>query len=322
MKRTLAAALLAGLAQAALAQGFPGDKPVRIVVPYPPGGSADALARMVGNQLSPRLKVPVVVENVAGASGNIGTNQVAKAAPDGHTLVLAATPLSTNPAFYKDIPFDVLKDLSPITQLTRQAFVLVVHSTVPANTVQELVALAKSQPGKLTYASHSAGGATHLAGELFKLMAGLDILHVPYKGQAPASADMAAGRVTMLFDSASTAMQHVKAGRLKALATTGPARSPLVADGTLPTMGEIRGFEGFNVIAWYGMMGPAGIPQPILDRLATEIAASVKVADVTQKLNVMGFDVVTSTPKEFGSHVQSEVVKWAKLVKDSGAKLD
>ena len=176
---------------AAHAQIFPLDKPIKIVVPYPPGGSADALARMVGNQLSPRLKQPVVIENVAGASGNIGTNQVARAAPDGHTLVLAATPLSTNPAFYKDIPFDVLKDLAPITQLTRQAFVLVVHATVPANTVAELVALAKLQPGKLTYASHSAGGATHLAGELFKLMAGLDILHVPYKGQAPASADMA-----------------------------------------------------------------------------------------------------------------------------------
>lgn len=313
---------LAAAAGAVQAQTFPLDKPIKMVVPYPPGGSADALARMIGNQLTPRLGKPVVIENVAGASGNIGTNQVARAAPDGHTLVLAATPLSTNPAFYKDIPFDVLKDLSPITQLTRQAFVLVVHSTVPANTVAELVALARSQPGKLTYASHSAGGATHLAGELFKLMAKLDILHVPYKGQAPASADMAAGRVTMLFDSASTAMQHVKAGRLKALATTGPARSPLVADGTLPTMAEIKGFEGFNVIAWYGIMGPAGVPAPTLERLAVDIAASVRTPEVTQKLNALGFDVVTSTPKEFSAHVHSEVAKWAKIVKDSGAKLD
>jgi tripartite-type tricarboxylate transporter receptor subunit TctC len=313
---------LALAALAVHAQTFPLDKPIRIVVPYPPGGSADALARLIGNQLAPRLGKAVVVENIAGASGNIGTNNVARSAPDGHSLVLAATPLSTNPAFYKDIPFDVLKDLSPITQLTRQSFVLVVHSTVPANTVAELVALARSQPGKLTYASHSAGGATHLAGELFKLMAKLDMLHVPYKGQAPASADMAAGRVTMLFDSASTAMQHVKAGRLKALATTGPSRALLVADGTLPTMAEIKGFEGFNVIAWYGMMGPVGIPQPILDRLATDIAASVKAPDVAAKLNTMGFDVVTSSPKEFGVHINSEVAKWAKLVKESGAKLD
>ncbi len=320
--KTLASAVLAFSALAVQAQTFPLDKPIRIVVPYPPGGSADALARMIGSQLAPRIGRPVVVDNVAGASGNIGTNQVARSAPDGHTLVLAATPLSTNPAFYKDIPFDVLKDLSPVTQLTRQAFVLVVHSSVPANTVGELVSLAKSQPGKLTFASHSAGGATHLAGELFKLMAGLDLLHVPYKGQAPATADIVAGRVTLLFDSASGAMQHVKAGRLKALATTGPVRSPLVADGSLPTMAENKGFEGFNVIAWFGIMGPAGVPAPILDRLSADIAASVRTPEVAQKLNGLGFDVVTSAPREFTAHVHSEVAKWAKVVKDSGAKLD
>jgi len=320
--KILAGAVLAFSALAVQAQTFPLDKPIRLVVPYPPGGIGDTLTRMIGNQLAPRIGKPVVVDNVAGASGNIGTNQVARSAPDGHTLVLAATPLSTNPAFYKDIPFDVLKDLSPITQLTRQAFVLVVHSTVPANTVAELVALSRSQPGKLTVASHSAGGATHLAGELFKLMAGLDILHVPYKGQAPATADLVAGRVTMMFDSASGAMQHVKAGRLKALATTGPARSPLVADGTLSTMSEVKGFEGFNVIAWFGIMGPAGVPSPILERLAVDIAASVRAPEVAQKLNALGFDVVTSTPKEFSAHLQSEVAKWAKVVKDSGAKLD
>ncbi len=320
--KTFASAVLAFSALAVQAQTFPLDKPIRIVVPYPPGGSADALARMIGSQLAPRIGRPVVVDNVAGASGNIGTNQVARSAPDGHTLVLAATPLSTNPAFYKDIPFDVLKDLSPVTQLTRQAFVLVVHSFVPANTVGELVSLAKSQPGKLTFASHSAGGATHLAGELFKLMAGLDLLHVPYKGQAPATADIVAGRVTLLFDSASGAMQHVKAGRLKALATTGPVRSPLVADGSLPTMAENKGFEGFNVIAWFGIMGPAGVPAPILDRLSADIAASVRTPEVAQKLNGLGFDVVTSAPREFTAHVHSEVAKWAKVVKDSGAKLD
>jgi len=321
-RKALAGAILAFSVLAAQAQTFPLDKPIRIVVPYPPGGSADALARMIGTQLAPRIGKPVIVDNVAGASGNIGANQVARAAPDGHTLLLAATPLSTNPAFYKDIPFDVLKDLSPITQLTRQAFVLVVHASVPANTVADLVALARSQPGKLTVASHSAGGATHLASELFKLMAGLDILHVPYKGQAPATADLAAGRVTMLFDSASGAMQHVKAGRLRALATTGPVRSPLVADGSLPTMSEIKGFEGFNVIAWYGMMGPAGVPASVLERLAVDIASSVRAPEVAQKLNAIGFDVVTSTPKEFGAHLDSEVAKWAKVVKDSGAKLN
>ncbi len=304
------------------AQGFPLDKPFRLVVPYPAGGSADALGRLIANSLSTRLGKPVVVDNVAGASGNIGTNQVARAAPDGHTLVLAATPLSTNPSFYKDIPFDVLKDLSAITHLTRQAFVLVLHPSVPAATVPELIALAKAQPGKLTYASHSAGGATHLAGELFKILAGIDMLHVPYKGQAPASADLVGGRVSMLFDSASTAMPQVAAGRLKALATTGPNRTPLVANGSLPAMAELKGMESFNVIAWYGIMGPAGIPAPVQERLASEINAAVRAPDLTQKLNGMGFEVVGTTPKEFSAHVRSEVEKWARVVAQSGAKLE
>jgi tripartite-type tricarboxylate transporter receptor subunit TctC len=303
------------------AQSFPLDKPIKLVVPYPPGGSADALARMIGQQLTSRIGKTVVIENVAGASGNIGTNMVARAAPDGHTLVLAATPLSTNPSFYKDIPFDVLKDLSPITQLTRQSFVLVVHPTVPANTVPELIALAKANPGKLTFASHSAGGATHLAAELFKVMAGIDMLHVPYKGQFPASVDLLAGVVNMLFDSASTAMPQVNQGKLKALATTGPVRSPLVANGTLPTMGEFKGLEGFNVVAWYGIMGPAGVPAPILERLATDINAAARSPEVTSKLNAMGFDVVGTSPKEFSTHVRIEVEKWARIVKASGAKL-
>jgi tripartite-type tricarboxylate transporter receptor subunit TctC len=317
---TLAATtLLAGHAHAQSA--WPADRPIKIVVPYPPGGSADPVTRLIAQHLGPRLGRTVIVENVAGASGNIGTNQVVRAAPDGHTLVLAATPLSTNPSFYKDIPFDVLTDLATITMITRQQFVLVVHPSVPANSVPELIALAKSKPGQLTSASHSAGGATHLALELFKVLAGVDIVHVPYKGQAPAVSDLLAGHVNMLFDSASTGMTHAATGKLRALATTGPERSKLVADGKLPIMAEFKGMEAFNVIAWYGYMAPAGTPEPILERLSREINAVIHMPEVTERLNKMGFDVVGTTPKEFSAHVRSEVAKWAKVVKDSGAKL-
>jgi tripartite-type tricarboxylate transporter receptor subunit TctC len=318
---TAALVLCAFVADAA-AQTYPLDKPIRFVVPYPPGGSADSVTRLLAQHLGPRLGKPVVVENLSGAGGNIGTNNVVRSAPDGHSLVLAATPLTTNPSFYKDIPFDVLKDVTPIALLMRQQFVLVVHPSVPAKSVEELIALAKTNPKALSFASHSAGGATHLAGELFKVMAGIELLHVPYKGSAPANADLVAGVVSMLFDSAATAMPQVEAGRLRALATTGPTRTPLVAKGMLPTMGEIKGLEGFNVVAWYGVMGPAGMPPAIVERLNRELNAIVHMPEVTARLNAMGFEVVSSTPKEFAQHVRTEVDKWAKVVRESGARLE
>jgi tripartite-type tricarboxylate transporter receptor subunit TctC len=305
----------------AQAQSLPSDRPIKIVVPYPPGGSADPVTRLIAAQLGPVLNRNVIVENVPGASGNIGTNQVVRATPDGMTLVLAATPLSTNPSFYTNIPFNVLTDLAPITMITRQQFVLVVHPTVQANTVPELIALVKSRPGQITFASHSAGGATHLAAELFKVMAGLDMVHVPYKGQAPAVADLVAGHVSMLFDSASTAMTHAATGRLRALATTGPSRSGLVADGKLPVMAEHKGLEGFNVIAWYGFMAPAATPAPVVEQLSKAINTVLQMPEITKRLNGMGFEVVGTTPAEFKAHVQNEVAKWAQVVKQSGAKL-
>jgi tripartite-type tricarboxylate transporter receptor subunit TctC len=316
-----AAAVTLGAYGAGYAQSLPADKAMKIVVPYPPGGSADPVTRLIANHLGPLLDRKVVVENVPGASGNIGTNQVVRAAPDGLTLVLAATPLSTNPSFYDNIPFNVLTDLAPITMITLQQFVLVVHPSVSAQSVPELIALAKASPGKLTFASHSAGGATHLAAELFKVMAGIDLVHVPYKGQAPAVADLVAGHVSMLFDSASTAMTHAASGRLRALATTGPVRSTLVADGKLPVMAEHKGLDGFNVIAWYGYMAPAGTPGPILESLAKAINTVLKIPEVTQRLNSLGFDVVGTSPGQFKQHVQTEVEKWSRVVKASGAKL-
>ncbi|MCC2677016.1 MAG: Tricarboxylate transport protein TctC, partial [Ramlibacter sp.] len=198
--RVAAFAAVALVSGGAIGQTWPQDKPIKIVVPYPPGGSTDTVTRLIAQHLGTRLDRVIVVENIAGASGNIGTTRVVRSAPDGHTLVTAAIPLTTNPAFFKDIPFDVTKDLAPITMVTVQPYVLVLHPSVPARTLPELVAVAKSQPGKLTFASHSAGGATHLAGEWLKLLAGADILHVPYKGQSPALADLMAGHVSMMFD--------------------------------------------------------------------------------------------------------------------------
>lgn len=317
-----AIALLAAVAGNACAQTWPADRPIRIVVPYPPGGGTDVVSRVVAQHLGPRLARAVVVDNIAGAGGNIGAHQVVRSAPDGHTLLTAAAPLTTNPSLYKDIPFDVLRDLVPITMVTRQHFVLVVHPSVPATTVPELIALAKAKPGAMTFGSHSAGGAPHLAGELFKIMAGIDLLHIPYKGQAPALADLLAGRVSMMFDNASTGMTHAGTGRLRALATTGPARTRVVADGKLPIMAEFKGMESFNVISWYGFMAPAGTPDRVVERLAAEINAVMRMPEVIERLNTLGFDAITSSPIEFAAYLRSEVAQWAKVVRDAGIKLE
>lgn len=303
-------------------QPWPADRPIKIVVPYPPGGGTDVVTRVVAQYLGPRLSRTVIVDNIPGAGGNIGAYQVVRAAPDGHTLLLAAAPLTTNPSLYKNIPFDVIKDLVPITMVTRQQFVLVVHPSVSANSVTELIMLAKSKPGLLTFGSHSPGGATHLAGELFKVMADIDLLHVPYKGQAPALADLLAGRVSMMFDNASTGMTHAGSGKLRALATTGQKRSNVVAQGQLPTMAEFKGLDSFNVISWYGFMAPAGTPNSIIERLATEISYVMHLPEVITRLNQLGFEVTSTSPKEFSDYVRSEVTQWAKVIKDANVKLE
>lgn len=315
-------AVVAWAAGIANAQSWPQDKPIRFVVPYPPGGSSDTVTRMIAPHLGVRLNRTVIVENVAGASGNIGTSRVVRSAPDGHTLVTAVIPLTTNPAFYKDIPFDVLRDLAPITMVTLQPYVLVLHPSVPASTLPELIALAKSRPGKLSFASHSAGGATHLAGEWLKLLAGIDLLHVPYKGGGPALVDLLGGQVSMMFDNVSTAIQHGPSGKVRPLATTGPNRSPLLFNGALPTMSEFKGMESFSMVTWVGFMAASGTPDSILERLAVDINAVARMHEVTKRLNEMGFDVVGSSPKAFAAHVRSEVTNWARIVKDAGLKLE
>ncbi len=304
------------------ARAWPDDKPIRIVVPYPPGGSADTVTRLLAAPLGQRLDRPVIVENVAGASGNIGGQRVARAAPDGHTLLAALVPLTTNPAVMKDIPFDVVRDFAAITMVTVQPYVLVLHPSVPATTLPELVALARRQPGKLTYASHSAGGATHLAGEWFKLLGGVDVLHVPYKGGGPALIDLLSGQVSMMFDNVSTAIQYGPQGKVKPIATTGRQTASLVLGGALPTMASHKGFEPFDIVTWVGYVAPAGTPSPVLERLAAEINAVAREPAIARRLNEMGYDVAGTSPREFDARIRSEVDTWARIVKEAGIKSD
>ncbi|MBA2965029.1 MULTISPECIES: Bug family tripartite tricarboxylate transporter substrate binding protein [Ramlibacter] len=320
--RAMAIVTASFLASNASGQSWPQDKPIRIVVPYPPGGSTDTVTRLIATHLGPRINRAVVVENIPGGSGNIGTNRVVRSPPDGHTLVTAAIPLTTNPAFFKDIPFDVLRDLAPVTMVTTQPYVVVLNPSVPARTLLQLLALAKAQPGKLTFASHSAGGATHLAGEWLKLLAGVDILHVPYKGQAPALADLLAGHVSMMFDNVSTAIQYGPTGKVRPLASTGPRRSPLLFNGTLPTISEVKGLESFQMMTWLGYMAPAGTPDAVIEAISAEINAVVALPDVTRRLNEMGFDVAASSPQAFAEHVRAELANWSRIVKDAGLKAD
>ena len=324
-RRMLAAAALALLPTSrarSAAAAWPQDRPIRIVVPYPPGGASDFVTRLIAQHLGQRLDRPVIVDNVPGASGNIGAQRVVRAAPDGHTLLAALVPLTTNPAVTKDMPFDVVRDLAPITLVTLQPYVLVLHPSVPASTLPELVALARREPGRLSYASHSAGGATHLAGEWFKLLAGVDLLHVPYKGGGPALVDLLGGQVSMMFDNVSTALLHGPQGRVKPIATTGRDPTPLLLNGTLPTVSSFKGFESFDILTWVGYMAPAGTPAPAVERLSAEINAVAKIPEVSRRLNELGFQVAGTTPQAFGERIRTELDTWARIVREAGIKTD
>jgi tripartite-type tricarboxylate transporter receptor subunit TctC len=316
----LAATAFLAASGPAAAQSFP-TKPVRFVVPYPAGGGTDAVSRIVAQQLSPRLGQPVLVDNQPGAGGNIGGAFVARATPDGYTLLVAATPMTTNPSLYRNIPFDVLKDFAPVSQMMRQQFVLMAHPSVPVKSVDDIIALAKRNPKALSFASHSAGGANHLAGELLKVRAGIELLHVPYKGAAQALNDLLAGTVSLMFENSSS-MSFVEQGRLFAIATSGPERTPLVAGGKLPTVSETKGLEGFNVIAWFGLLAPAGTPAEVVERLSSEVRAVLQQPEIRTRLNGMGYEVIGSTPRAFGDFMRSEVDKWSKVVSAAQIKLD
>ena len=303
----------------AAAQGYP-SKPIRFVVPYPAGGPLDTVARLLGQKVSESVKQPVIVENKPGAGGNIGADSVAKSAPDGYTLLMGAVAThAINPTLYASMPYDAIRDFQPVTQLASTPNVLIVNPSLPAASVREFIAYAKANPGKLNFGSGSTGSAGHLAGELFKTMAGVDMTHVPYKGAAPAMQDLIAGRVQLMFDNFASASAQVKAGKVRALAVTTAKRSALAQD--LPTIAE-SGLAGFDINTWFGLFVPAGTPRDVVERLHAEFTQALALPDIREKLLNLGAEPVGNRPEEFAAYIRSEADKYARVIKASGARAD
>jgi tripartite-type tricarboxylate transporter receptor subunit TctC len=315
----LASALLALAAGSAAAQAFP-VKPVRIIVPFPTGGGADIIARLYAQRLTEQWKQQVIVDNRGGAAGTIGTEVAARSPADGYSLYLGTMgTLTVNPSLYSKSPVDVARDFAPITHLVDVHFGLYVHPSVPARTVGELVALAKVRPGQLHFSSSGAGGAPHLAGELLKRTAGIDIVHVPYKGSGPSFTDLLGGHIQATLDSLVQALPYVKDGRLRALAVLGPSRSRLLPD--VPTMKE-AGIAGYELTNWFGMAAPAGTPGDILNLVYGDIARISRATDLRDKLLEMGAEPIATPPDAFAAMIRSETAKWARIVKEAGIKAE
>jgi tripartite-type tricarboxylate transporter receptor subunit TctC len=308
---------LCSVSEPATAQTYP-TKPIRFVVPFAPGGSTDTLARVLAVKLSDSLGQQVVVDNRAGANGNIGMEIVAKAPPDGHTIVLGyIANVAIAPSLYEKLPFDPVKDYEPVTLIATSPNVLVAHPSVAAKNLKELIALAKAQPGKLNYASASIASVGHLTGELLNELAGIKMTHVAYKGSGQAVTDLLGGHIQLMFSGFSSTLPHIRSGKLRALAQTGEKRSAALPD--VPTIAE-SGFPKFEATAWYGVHAPAKTPKPIVNRLNAEIVKALKLPDVTERLGGLGFEIAASTPEAYGKYIRSEITKWAKVVKVSGAK--
>ncbi len=311
-------ALGAALAASALAQGYPA-KPVKVVVPYPPGGPTDIVARVVSHKLAEQTGQQFLVENRAGAGGNIGAEAVARAPADGYTLLVATTAHAINPSLFKQLGYDLQKDFAPVSQLTGGPLVIVTHPSLPAKNVKELIALAKTKPGGLNYASSGNGQSTHLSAELFSSMAGIKMNHVPYKGSAPALTDVIGGQADLMFDTMLSAMPQVKTGKLRALAVTSAARSSAAPE--LPTVAE-SGLPGYEAIAWNGLLAPAGTPKDVVAKLNAEVKKALEVPEVKERFAAQGFGAAWRPPEQYAAFIQSELAKWAKVVKASGATLD
>ena len=312
--RNLLLSVLVLASSGALAQSWPA-RPVRVVAAYPAGGSIDIVARLVSQRLAEALGQPFLVENKAGAAGNIGTDFVAKSAPDGYNLLMgSAAAISSAPNVYAKLPYDPQKDLLPIVLVANQPNALILRPGLAVNNVKEFIALAKANPGKLNYGSSGVGASQHMTAELFAMMAGVKITHVPYKGGAPAMTDLISGQIDFMFDPVPTAMQVVKAGKVKAIAVTSLRRSEVLPE--LPTVAE-SGLEGFELRGWIGLLAPAGTPQPIVSRLHSEVTKML-AGDLRAKLLELGLDVAGGTPEQFAAFIREDIAKYGRIVKAAG----
>jgi tripartite-type tricarboxylate transporter receptor subunit TctC len=303
---------------AALAQAYPA-RPVRIIVPFPPGGPADVLGRMFADKLQGMWNQPVLVDNRAGAAGNVGSEAAAKSAPDGYTVLLAASSHVTNAALYAKLPYDPIKDFTPISQVAYYSLVLVTHPSLPVASLGELIAYAKANPGRISWASAGSGTPTHLTAELFGIVTGIKFLHVPYKGAAPATTDLLGGQVQAMFNNPVSALPHVRSGQLRGLATTGAQRSPAAPD--IPTVAEL-GFAGFEAGTWYALLGPAGMPKDIAAKVSADANAVLKMADVRAKLAAQGVEPVGTTPGQLLAIMNADLEKWTKVIRSANIKPD
>jgi tripartite-type tricarboxylate transporter receptor subunit TctC len=316
----LALALVAALAcaSAAYAQAWP-SKPVRYIVPFPPGGATDILARSIADKLSPTLGQPVIVENRAGAGGNLGTELAAKAAPDGYTILMVTVAQSISESLYAKLGYNLMRDLAPVILVARVPNVMVVHPSVPARSVKEFIDYAKANPGKVNFASSGSGTSIHMSGELFKMLTGVDIVHVPYKGSAAALTDLLGGQVSVMFDNLPPSMSHIKSGKLRALAITTTTRYSTLPE--LPTMVE-AGVPGYESSSWFGIMVPTGTPKDVVARLNAEARKIMAMPDVRERFDQQGAIASPGTPEDFDRFIRAEIEKWGKVVKASGAKVD
>ena len=314
--RTLAFAALAMAAVNVAAQNYPA-RSIRLVVPSSPGGSSDILGRILAQKLSEALGKQVVIDNRAGASGVIGVDIVAKAAPDGYTLVITQTSLAINPSMVRQMPYEALRDLAPISQLSVGPNVLTLHPSVPAANVKALIALARARPGSLSVGSPGVGTSPHLSAELFKSLAKIDIVQVPFKGTGMGMVSLLSGEIALMFPTVPTAIQYIKAGKLRALGVTSAARSPALP--AVPTIAE-AGLPGYEATQWFGVLAPAGTPRAIIDRLHQEIARIVRAPEMRERLSTEGTEAVGGTPEEFAALIKAETEKWARVIRDAGIK--